>query len=177
MSEKKLYETTFIINAAFDDADIDNIIQKVLNQITNNGGNIIETNKWGRRRLAYPINKKQNGYYVHTVFRSLPEFIPQLERYLTLDDTVIRHLTLVLSEKLLEYRKQHAMESGKELTLAVEEEIKEEANEEEVVVEPVEITLKKKTDKKQESDNSEELNQNELASQTDENIQTEEEKQ
>lgn len=177
MSEKKLYETTFIINAAFDDADIDNIIQKVLNQITNNGGNIIETNKWGRRRLAYPINKKQNGYYVHTVFRSLPEFIPQLERYLTLDDTVIRHLTLVLSEKLLEYRKKHAMESGKELTLAVEEEIEEKVNEEEVVVEPVEITLKKKTDKKQESDNSEELNQNELASQTDENIQTEEEKQ
>ncbi|MBP7214351.1 MAG: 30S ribosomal protein S6 [Candidatus Kapabacteria bacterium] len=156
MSEKKLYETTFIINAAFDDNDIDNIIQKVLNQITNNGGTIIETNKWGRRRLAYPINKKQNGYYVHTVFRSLPEFIPQLERYLTLDDTVLRHLTLVLSEKLLEYRKQHALESGKELTLAVEEEIEEVENVEEVASEPDIESINKKTDTK--SQQQEELN-------------------
>ncbi|HOV92374.1 MAG TPA: 30S ribosomal protein S6 [Candidatus Kapabacteria bacterium] len=156
MSEKKLYETTFIINAAFDDNDIDNIIQKVLNQITNNGGTIIETNKWGRRRLAYPINKKQNGYYVHTVFRSLPEFIPQLERYLTLDDTVLRHLTLVLSEKLLEYRKQHALESGKELTLAVEEEIEEVENVEEVVSEPDIESINKKADTK--SQQQEELN-------------------
>ncbi len=156
MSEKKLYETTFIINAVFDDNDIDNIIQKVLNQITNNGGTIIETNKWGRRRLAYPINKKQNGYYVHTVFRSLPEFIPQLERYLTLDDTVLRHLTLVLSEKLLEYRKQHALESGKELTLAVEEEIEEVENVEEVASEPDIESINKKTDTK--SQQQEELN-------------------
>jgi len=156
MSEKKLYETTFIINAAFDDNDIDNIIQKVLNQITNNGGTIIETNKWGRRRLAYPINKKQNGYYVHTIFRSLPEFIPQLERYLTLDDTVLRHLTLVLSEKLLEYRKQHALESGKELTLAVEEEIEEVENVEEVASEPDIESINKKTDTK--SQQQEELN-------------------
>ncbi len=148
MSEKKLYETTFIINAAFDDNDIDNIIQKVLNQITNNGGTIIETNKWGRRRLAYPINKKQNGYYVHTVFRSLPEFIPQLERYLTLDDTILRHLTLVLSEKLLEYRKQHALESGKELTLAVEEETEEVETEEESVADPDILPVNIKADTK-----------------------------
>ncbi len=143
MSEKKLYETTFIINAAFDDADIDNIVQKVLNQITNNGGTIIETNKWGRRRLAYPINKKQNGYYVHTVFKSLPEFIPQLERYLTLDDTVIRHLTLSLTEKLLDFRTKRAMEQGKELSLAVEE--PEEVVAEEIeVIEPVLLTISKK---------------------------------
>lgn len=177
MSEKKLYETTFIINAAFDDADIDNIIQKVLNQITNNGGTIIETNKWGRRRLAYPINKKQNGYYVHSVFRSMPEFIPQLERYLTLDDTIIRHLTLVLSEKLLEYRKQHAMESGKELTLAVEEEPEEVASEVEEVVEPTVLTITKKGDKKSETEETIQSNETESESQNDVQIQSEEEKQ
>jgi small subunit ribosomal protein S6 len=112
MSERRLYETTFIVNAALEDNDIEAIITKVSNQITNNGGTIQETNKWGRRRLAYPINKKHNGYYVHTIFQALPEFIPQLERSLTLDDTILRHLTLQLSQELLNLRTKRALEDG-----------------------------------------------------------------
>ena len=112
MSERRLYETTFIVNAALEDNDIEAIVTKVLNQVTNNGGTIQEINKWGRRRLAYPINKKHNGYYVHAVYQSLPEFIPQLERFLTLDDTILRHLTLQLSQEMLELRAKRALEDG-----------------------------------------------------------------
>lgn len=114
MSERRLYETTFIVNAALEDNDIEAVITKVLNQVTNNGGNIQEINKWGRRRLAYPINKKHNGFYVHALFEVLPEFVPQLERYLTLDDTILRHLTLQVDKKLLELRAKRAMEEGQE---------------------------------------------------------------
>jgi small subunit ribosomal protein S6 len=113
MSERRLYETTFIINAALEDNDVEAIITKVLNQVTNNGGNVQEINKWGRRRLAYPINKKHNGFYVHAIYQSLPEFIPQLERFLTLDDTILRHLTLQLTQEMLDLRAKRAMEEGK----------------------------------------------------------------
>ncbi len=56
--------------------------------------------------------KKHNGYYVHTVYQSLPEFIPQLERFLTLDDTILRHLTLQLSKEMVELRAKRALEDG-----------------------------------------------------------------
>jgi len=112
MSERRLYETTFIVNAALEDNDIEAVINKVINQISNNSGTIQEINKWGRKRLAYPINKKHNGYYVNLIYQSIPEFIPPLERFLTLDDTILRHLTLQIDPKLLEIRAKRAMEEG-----------------------------------------------------------------
>lgn len=112
MSERRLYETTFIVNAALEDNDIEAVINKVINQISNNSGTIQEINKWGRKRLAYPINKKHNGFYVNLIYQSIPEFIPPLERFMTLDDTILRHLTLQIDPKLLEIRAKRAMEEG-----------------------------------------------------------------
>ncbi len=113
MNQKRLYETTFIINAALDDSDIEAVINKVISYIENNGGEITETNKWGRRRLAYPINKKYNGYYVHLVFETKPSAVPILERFLVLEDTILRHLTLILPIKLRDYRAKVALEQGR----------------------------------------------------------------
>jgi len=113
MNQKRLYETTFIINAALDDSDIEAVINKVISYIENNGGEITETNKWGRRRLAYPINKKYNGYYVHLVFETKPSAVPILERFLVLEDTILRHLTLILPIKLRDYRAKVAVEQGR----------------------------------------------------------------
>ena len=113
MSTRRVYETTFIANAALEDQDIDAVITKVSNYIENHGGDIQETNKWGRRRLAYPINKKYNGFYVHIVFEALSNTIPILERFLVLEDTILRHLTLELPKKIREFRAQRALEHGK----------------------------------------------------------------
>jgi len=113
MSLRRLYETTVIINAALDDQDIDAVISKITNYIENHGGEIIETNKWGRRRLAYPINKKYNGYYVHLVFNTVPSVVPIMERFLVLEDTVLRHLTLQLPEALRKLRQEKALAEGK----------------------------------------------------------------
>ncbi len=115
MSTRRVYETTFIANAALEDQDIDAVIAKVSNYIENHGGDIQEINKWGRRRLAYPINKKYNGFYVHIVFEALSNTIPILERFLVLEDTILRHLTLELPKKIREFRAQRALEHGKPL--------------------------------------------------------------
>jgi len=112
MSIRRIYETTFIVNAALEDADIEAVVTKVIGYIENHGGQIKEINKWGRRRLAYPINKKYNGFYVNLVFDATPNTIPILERFLVLEDTILRHLSLVLPKKLSEFRIKRALERG-----------------------------------------------------------------
>lgn len=108
MSNRKLYETTFIVNAALEDADIHTIVNRVQSFIEDKGGEIVEINHWGRRRLAYPINKKFNGYYVYIAFNAVPSTIPQMERFMILDDGIMRHLTMVLSQKLRTFRIERA---------------------------------------------------------------------
>jgi small subunit ribosomal protein S6 len=133
MSLRRVYETTVIINAALEDADIDAVISKITNYIESHGGEISQINKWGRRRLAYPINKKYNGYYVHLVFNSVPSVLPVLERFLVLEDTVLRHLTLVLPERLRKLRLEKALaegKSGENTTLSFDEPEKKEAKNE-----------------------------------------------
>lgn len=112
MSVRRVYETTVIVNAALEDADIENVINKVTGYIENHGGEIKEIDKWGRRRLAYPINKKFNGYYVRVEFEAMPNTVPILERFLVLEDTILRHLTLDLPEALKEHRSTRAIEEA-----------------------------------------------------------------
>lgn len=112
MSLRRIYETTIIVNAALEDADIESVVSKITSYIENHGAEIFEINKWGRRRLAYPINKKFNGYYVHIVFNAEPKAIPIFERFLVLEDTVLRHLTLVLPTKLRDFRAKRALQAG-----------------------------------------------------------------
>jgi len=88
MSLRRVYESTIIINAALEDSDIEAVISRICTYIENHGGVILEVDKWGRKRLAYPINKKYNGFYVHIVFDALPANIPIFERFLVLEDTV-----------------------------------------------------------------------------------------
>jgi small subunit ribosomal protein S6 len=112
MSIRRLYESTFIINAALEDPDVEAVIRRVTDYIENHGGQFVEMSKWGRRRLAYPIKKKYNGYYVYMAFESAPEVLPLVERFFILEENVLRHLTLELSEKLREHRKERALISG-----------------------------------------------------------------
>ncbi|MCX8050936.1 MAG: 30S ribosomal protein S6 [Chlorobi bacterium] len=114
MSNRRLYETTYILNAALEDAEIEEAVGRINEYIVQHGGTIREVNRWGRRRMAYPIRKKYNGYYVHCIFEAPPSSVPVIERYLILDDSVLRHLTLQLSERLIEYRKQRAPQSAEQ---------------------------------------------------------------
>lgn len=108
MNVVRQYESTYILNAALEDTEIEEIINRITQYVTEHGGKTIELNKMGRRRLAYPINKKFNGYYVYYCFESPADLIPQLERIFTLDDNFLRHLTLQLNYKLREFRKVRA---------------------------------------------------------------------
>jgi len=101
---KKLYESTFIVNAALDDAQIDGVIEKVKDTIAKNGGAVRDLAKWGRKRFAYAIRKKNNGFYVVCEFDAAGDLIPKLERHYQLDENIIRYLTIALDKKALQSR-------------------------------------------------------------------------
>ncbi|MBI5477006.1 MAG: 30S ribosomal protein S6 [Ignavibacteriales bacterium] len=104
--DKHFYETTFIINASLDDPQIETIITHVTETIARNGGEITATNKWGRKRLAYTISKKNNGYYANIEFSAPGSMIPQLERVYQLDENILRFLTIHLDKKALKAKEQ-----------------------------------------------------------------------
>jgi small subunit ribosomal protein S6 len=95
------YESTAIVNASLDDSQIEAVIGRVQDTITKNGGTIKALNKWGRKRLAYSINKKSNGFYVNIEFTGPGQAIAQLERAYQLDEMILRYLTIKLDRKAL----------------------------------------------------------------------------
>jgi len=102
---KKQYESTIIINASLDDPQIDSVIARVQEVITKNGGTIEALNKWGRKRLAYSINKKTTGFYVNIEFEAPANLLTILERSFQLDEMILRDLTIVLDRKAIKARK------------------------------------------------------------------------
>ncbi|MGA7161543.1 MAG: 30S ribosomal protein S6 [Bacteroidota bacterium] len=99
--EHKIYETTFIVNAALDDAQIDAVIEKVKDVIVKNGGEARSLEKWGRKRLAYTVDKKNNGFYAFFEFKGPGDLIAKLDRHYQLDEQIIRYLTIQLDKKAL----------------------------------------------------------------------------
>jgi small subunit ribosomal protein S6 len=98
----RVYESAILINAALEDETIKSLIEKVRETITSNGGEILEVEDWGRKRLAYQVKKSKIGYYSIFRFNSLPDLIPKLERFYQLDESILRYLTITLSKEALE---------------------------------------------------------------------------
>jgi small subunit ribosomal protein S6 len=103
---QNLYETTFIVNASLEDTQIETVITHTQEIITKNGGEIKALNKWGRKRLTYSIQKKNNGFYVNLDFSAHPSTVSQLERAFTLDENILRFLTIRIDKKALKAREQ-----------------------------------------------------------------------
>lgn len=100
-TSKQAYESTIIVNASLDDAQIEAVIGRVQDTITKNGGTISALDKWGRKRLAFSINKKTNGFYVNIEFTGPGSLIGLLERSYQLDEMVLRYLTIKLDKKAI----------------------------------------------------------------------------
>ncbi len=101
MIHTRIYETVFIVNATLEDPQIEAIIDKMKDFLTKNNAEIQSVEKWGRRRLAYPIKKKNNGFYVLFEFKAAGDIIAKLERQYQLEEQIIRYLTVMLDKKAL----------------------------------------------------------------------------
>ena len=106
----RLYETVILVDANREDAAIEATVQKFQDMITA-GGEVIRTDRWGKRRIAYEIAGRSHAdytvYYYHANKASL---VAELERALRLDEAVLRFLTVVDNPVGLPPLQQHATE-------------------------------------------------------------------
>ncbi|MEA5060095.1 MAG: 30S ribosomal protein S6 [Clostridia bacterium] len=86
------YEALYIVTPDLEDEAIKAIIEKFSGIIAANGGEVESTDEWGRKKLAYPIDYKTEGYYVLVNFAGAPELPRELERNFKNDEAVLRFL-------------------------------------------------------------------------------------
>ena len=90
------------MDAHLPDQEIENSISRTTRFIEENGAKIHTIDRWGKRRLAYEIQKRQYGYYVNIRFEADGPLIQDLEREFKLDDTILRTLTVLVPKIVLE---------------------------------------------------------------------------
>jgi small subunit ribosomal protein S6 len=100
--KNNVYESAVLINAALDDEQINSINARIKENIVNNGGEIREVENWGRKRLAYTVKKSKIGYYIIFRFDAPSSIISKLERFYTLDEYILRFITIRLDSDALQ---------------------------------------------------------------------------
>ena len=88
------YEAMYIVTPEVEDEAIKGVIEKFSGIITANGGEIEKTDEWGRKKLAYPIDYKTEGYYVLVNFAAAPELPRELERNFRNDESILRYMVV-----------------------------------------------------------------------------------
>jgi len=104
----RTYEELFIVKPDVPDEEVDQFIEQMKTVLTNSGATVDKVDKWGKRRLAYRVQKYREGTYVLVQFSSSPEVVKEFERRLRVSDLVIKFLTVRIDETLkrLEKRKK-----------------------------------------------------------------------
>ncbi len=97
----RTYETVIVIDSLLKTEEIDSIINKYERFISANGGKVSSTDRWGKRRLAYEINKRQYGFYVLIRFEGPSAMIKQLDREYRLNESLLRTKIIKLDDKAL----------------------------------------------------------------------------
>lgn len=88
------YETMYVLRPDLDEEQVNAAIEKFSEIITNNGGEVTKVEQWGKRRLAYEVQKLREGFYVLCYFTADTELPKELERNFKISDQVIRYLVI-----------------------------------------------------------------------------------
>ena len=112
------YECLFIVDVTAGDDVTNATVNKFMSLVEANA-EVVDVAKWGKRRLAYPINDMPEGYYVVVTFKSAPEFPSEMDRLFNIDETIMRSMIIKLDYDAAE--KKAAKLAAEEATEAVEE--------------------------------------------------------
>jgi len=104
----RIYEELFIIRPEAAEEEVDQLVEQLSSVVTSASGTVDKVEKWGKRKLAYRVQKCREGHYVLLQFSAGPETVKELERRLRVTDAVIKFLTVRIDQTLrrLEKRRQ-----------------------------------------------------------------------
>ncbi len=94
------YETTYILRPNLGEDKFTEIIERTCNIVTDDGGTIIEIDRWGIKKLAYDIKKETQGYYVCMNYAAHGTTVSEIERIFRIDDQLLRYLTIKLADSI-----------------------------------------------------------------------------
>lgn len=100
------YETVFILNPVLSQDQLNETVEKFKRILTDNGAKIVFENNWGLRKLAYPIQKKNTGFYYLIEFLSPGDVIAKVEVEYKRDERVMRFLTIALDKHAIAYNEK-----------------------------------------------------------------------
>ena len=113
----RVYESAVLINATLEDDQIESILKKIEESISTLGGSVREIENWGRKRLAYVVNKNKIGYYAIFRYDAPPELISKLDRQFQLDENILRYLNIKLSSEALEQIEKDKKEASENVEI------------------------------------------------------------
>ncbi len=95
------YETICIIKPGVSEEDINVIVDRTTETIVNDGGHIVNIDKWGLKKLAYIIKKENQGYYVYIEYAGMPDSVSEIERIFRIDDKILKYMTVKTQETFI----------------------------------------------------------------------------
>jgi small subunit ribosomal protein S6 len=102
----RIYEELFIVRPDAAEEEVDALIESARQTIANGGGTVDKVEKWGIRKLAYRLAKRDEGFYVLMQFTSDPDPVKEVERRFRVSDSVLKFLTVRIDEKLKKIEKR-----------------------------------------------------------------------
>jgi len=123
----KSYQSVLILKADLDDAQVDQVIEKITEFLSKNNGSLLKVDKWGKKRLGYRIKKSRFGYYLNIYHTCESLKVSALEADYKLYDLILKFLVIKLSDKELEQEMKsdkidNSVEETKEKTPATKSE-------------------------------------------------------
>lgn len=118
----KKYETVVIFDPSLDEERVSTKVKDLERRVQEGGGELQATANWGKRKLAYAMEKKENGTYVLLQYTVDGKQIAEIDRALRLDDTVLRHMTVVGPEDALVQAAAQAAERAAQRRMRTREE-------------------------------------------------------
>lgn len=109
----RVYEVLFIVAPNTEEGDIETLVTQLRDVITNQGAQVTKVDRMGRRRLAYPIGKFNDGHYIVLTVEGTGAEIAEVERRMRVNDAVIRYITIRIDEDLKRAEKFRARRASR----------------------------------------------------------------
>ena len=101
------YQSVLIVKPDLDEAQVDQVLEKIADLVSKNNGSILKVERWGRKRLAYRINKSRFGYYLNIYHTCESLKVPAHEAAYKLYDLILKFLVIRLADKQLKLAMEH----------------------------------------------------------------------
>ena len=157
----KPYELLLIITPDHDEDEAEALTNQIKG-IIENGGTLVKLDPWGKKRLAYPIQKRSEGYYVLYIFESAPSFVAELNQALHVIEAILRYMIVQYEDDIDKLKAELAAETeqptseAKESVSAADDDATDEDVETDQAAEDVEAEAEETTDADAEAEDTEE---------------------